>query len=672
MKLKGINPIEQHVEKIVLALVAMVLLAVLAMQFLTQPNQVNVGARSIPPQNVYVELENQAKALDGQLKDASPALPEVKPTDLVERFDKAMAQASDSATHLSAPLGTGVDVTRLAGVVITGGPGPEKIGSMRVPATSTPIGASQWATLDPYAVLTVPEYAAFVPAQQPYDFASVTIEANFSGTKLRDALSTEEGAGIPRRFWQATGMAILGFEVERQRLMPDGTWSAGEPIVTPPGTPSPTGALAPDAGLPELTELVSKAVGAAPDVQRPTAPPTISGPEWLPPSERLPTDEGTLSAAERLRRKLARAEADLERLQNPPQRPDRTPSGDPYAPGGGKTATPGGGRDREPSSRPSSNERNQKRIEQLRKEIEDLRKQLKDMGEEAPAPGQGGSPLPPRSPDDVRRLTGVPLAQPGSLTLLEQESVQLWAHDLGAEPGATYRYRTRVAVNNPLFRKGPVLDPDDQALQEATKSPYVRGEWSEWSAPVVVGAKEYYFVTNADPEGSLSGGRPGASIEVYRVFYGFYRKSTLNLTPGDSIASSVRMPDGLYTVDAQSVEPKAAAEVFGADKPGSLPTGISQITGRLTIDLGAYVLDVASRPVPVTDNFGKEQVVTEVVVRTKDGSVVARSARADAADPAYQLASSSASQASKASLREPGQPAVSPSAALFPPADAQP
>src|SRR4051812_31421349 len=50
MKLKGVNPIEQHVEKIVLVTVSGVFLLVVAAQFLYEPNKVKVGsAAPVPP-----------------------------------------------------------------------------------------------------------------------------------------------------------------------------------------------------------------------------------------------------------------------------------------------------------------------------------------------------------------------------------------------------------------------------------------------------------------------------------------------------------------------------------------------------------------------------------------------------------------------------------------------
>ena len=62
MKLKGINPIEQHVEKLVLGVVALVLLAVLVIQFALPPQGVSVGSASdIPPEDALDPVADEAR-----------------------------------------------------------------------------------------------------------------------------------------------------------------------------------------------------------------------------------------------------------------------------------------------------------------------------------------------------------------------------------------------------------------------------------------------------------------------------------------------------------------------------------------------------------------------------------------------------------------------------------
>ncbi len=650
MKLKGVNPIEQHIEKIVLGLMLVLLLGVIAMQFVTQPNVVKDGSRVVTPAQVYTALEPQANQLQSQISDLSPSLPDVQPVDLIERYNDAFANSGATRLALSSPLGSGVDIARATGTQIADIERPQSgpIQALMVPATSTPIAASQWATLDPYAVQAVPAYSDFVPAQQPYDFASISIEATFSGTDLEEALTGSNA--IPRRFWSATGIAILGFEAERQRLMPDGSWGTSEPIRVPPRTSVPTNAIGNDAGLQDLVTVVSNASRSIDDVARPMFPPTIAGPGWVPPSERV--DMGDSSQADKIRRvqrQLERARADLERLNNPGQ--TRNPGG------GGKTSNPRDPRNTQDPRNPARpGQDNSSRAEKLRERITELEKQLEDLGvnEDDTATVRIRT-----SANDVR-------------SVLEEETIELWAHDLGVEPGATYRYRTRVAVNNPLFRKGAELDPDDADQQSLAQNPFAYGEWSGWSEPVVAGAREYYFVTSSDLGAANSAAGPKATVELYQMYYGHYRKSTLSVSPGDMLATTVRVSGDLLAFDTSIIDVAQATEVVNGlqaeDSQGALPVGVSELANRVNIDLGVFVLDIYQGQEQTKAGLGGQRTsVIRVVLRDADGQVIVRSEQGDESSLAYALASESAAAATTTPLRTPGEPASSPSAELFDP-----
>jgi len=148
MKLKGVNPIAQHIEKIVLGLTALALLAVISLQFVSQSNQVDTGSRKVSPDQIYNELASSATALQSQITDQSPTLPDITPVDLVSRYNKAFDSNSGSITQLSAPLGEPVDIASVLGTTFEAQQtdiGP--IESMQVPATSTPIASSMWGSI---------------------------------------------------------------------------------------------------------------------------------------------------------------------------------------------------------------------------------------------------------------------------------------------------------------------------------------------------------------------------------------------------------------------------------------------------------------------------------------------------------------------------------------------
>ncbi|MDF1810397.1 MAG: hypothetical protein P1U42_11950 [Phycisphaerales bacterium] len=649
MKLKGVNPIEQHIEKIVLAVVLIVLLAVLSMQFVLRPNDVDVGNRKVSPDQVYSVLETQATQLQSQLSDLNPQLPELESVDLVERYNNAFASSSGGAVALSTPLGKGVDISYATGgqaptgVEVNTGP----VAGLIVPKTDTPIALSHWATLDPYAVLEVPAYETYIPSAQPFDFASVSVQANFSGKDLEAALLGKSGGegAIPRRFWSTTGLAIMGFEAQREQLMADGSWGNAEPIETPPHTPLPINALGKNAGLLDLTDLVTKANRARGEVVNPMFPPTIAGGLWVPPSDRVDTgDDSEATMITRIQRRLDRYRVELDRLNNAPAGGGARPTG--TRPGGPKTGRPGGN-----PTQPATNPRNNSsRIDKLRKDIEDLEKQLKDLGVDDSQSSRRAR----TSRDDV-----------GSV--LEEESVELWAHDLGVEPGATYRYRTRVVVNNPLFRKGGELDPDDAAQQALTQEPFVRGDWSDWSDRVVVGAETYFFVTNADADNGIGTGGAKASIELYQMYYGNYRRSSLTAYAGDELSASVRMSGDLLNFDSSIISASDAAKAVGElnIEDSVLPEGITELSNRISIELGVYILDIYADLSSSETSFGQSVTPMNVVLRDQSGAVIVRSDLRDESSAAYELASESASSASSTPLREPGVSAIPPASLLF-------
>ena len=111
MKLKGINPFEQHVEKLVLGLVSVVFLGVLAMQFLYSPNQVDIGGgKRVPPQNIYVELGREADQLLGQIEDPDPQPPEMEVPQLAAEFDAKLNGSTMVEPRRVAALGRGVEI----------------------------------------------------------------------------------------------------------------------------------------------------------------------------------------------------------------------------------------------------------------------------------------------------------------------------------------------------------------------------------------------------------------------------------------------------------------------------------------------------------------------------------------------------------------------------------
>jgi len=250
VKLKGINPIEQHVERVVLGVVALALLAALAVQFLLTPNQVDVGGArgSVPPDAVLDVLGDEADRLLGQVQDPEPELPEFSTPDIAGRLESGLAVGIDrpliDRDYGVAALGSGVAIDLGEGAAEAG-----VVLALELPQPAEPTAAGYWVTVDPYFAREHPAVAAYLPDDQPLDTPGVSVQATLEVEALMEALSREgEGRRAIPRGWWSVGIEILEVQAERQRRNADGTWGPTEPVARPSWIEDPREVLRERAG----------------------------------------------------------------------------------------------------------------------------------------------------------------------------------------------------------------------------------------------------------------------------------------------------------------------------------------------------------------------------------------------------------------------------------------
>jgi len=665
MKIKGTNAFEQHCEKILLMLVLVAFLGVLALQFVGKPNHVDVGGEQVPPQQVFQELATQASNLNGRLVDVDPGLPEVSSVDLLASYRAQLTSPIAPSDRLAMSFGVPEQAGGVLGddqtddtLISQTGP----IAGLQMPALSASYVNAQWVTIDPYVLQQIPLLSRYVSQRQPHDFASVSVQGVISREDVMGALtSAPEGQrAIPRKFWNSTGLVVMSVESQRQRLNSDGTWEDDGAPVPMPGTLQATWYLDGDEELSEFQTLIAGSGQAAERVARPPFPATISGPTWLPPrrAQERTASYANLGEIKRLEARIAQLQEDIERISTGgTQRQTSSPAGNTGR--GGRTTRPTTPT-RDPGTGTSQRDREiarkQIQIEQAQEELDSLRFQGGQTDASDPAaPGtRGGAPL-------FRARSGS-----GAGSVLDAEETPVWTHDIGVQPGATYRYRLRVGVNNPLYGRGADLDPENDEHQSLARQPLSYTPWTDWSDPVVVGAREYFFVTNARLGGQLGVSSPSATGELYTMHYGYYRRASVTLNPGDPVTTSTRVPEGLVTFNTASIEREAAAEALAAYQkslgredtpnmqgpggrfpppggrdpfpttprgtdpvtsptdPGAafeLPAGMASLEGRLPIELSMILLDVSDWPVVETNELGQERISTRVYLREADGRV---------------------------------------------------
>lgn len=646
MKAKGINFFEQHAEKIVLGLVLLVLAAVILLQFAARP-MVTVNNQPYPPGDALQPLEREALDLAAAVNAENPAIP-----DLPE-----MAQGSELA-RIDAPLlpngPTRVALTRrptLPGAGSDTALGDERIADVRVPAPVEATAAVTIGAVDPYFVADNSDVmTAYVNDVQPYDLIGATVEARFSGTAFRELLSSAPDGerAIPRNWW-ASGVPVVRVDAERQARLPDGSWGPAEPVAG--HAPSRTDlsaliqAVEPTNSV-ELNRTINEIDSRTAAVLRPEYPDLIAGRPWAPPlfqPEEGPSPEDIASNVDdflNLNRRIIRAQEDIadleERLRRIREREaaDRErdggndgsrPGGRGGAPGMGggvSGGSSGGGEDDGPSGSEDSRSGIERRIDRLREDIERDRERMNDLG----------------IPDASRLFT--PLnwqeAYQNDTALLDNDAVALWVHDLAVEPGTEYRYRLRVAVVSPLLGQIALQRGGEDDRARAAQA-VVEGEWSDWSEPVETPRREYYFVSGGNDGETGLVSRVSARVEMYELYYGFFRQGSFNAEPGQQLTTIADLPENLLIVDTEQVDrdtfrslinaggavssgpsignagPQRPQEQDGAApvSEDGLPEGITRVEPTRRVSTNAFLLDVVS--MVLQDNAN--QRVLEVLFR---------------------------------------------------------
>jgi hypothetical protein len=652
MKKNRINPIEQHFEKAVLGGVSVALLGVVSMQFLGQTNYVQVGnsPTKVAPNRVFDPIAEEAERLLAQMRNPEPVFPDIPEQNVETRFQEVRRLSSASAVRV-ANFGEGVTVEGPDGGIDRPESAATTYAMPSLPVPATIAAATYRGTIDPIEAITNEELRAYLPAEQPFDALAVSIEGVIDGAMLRDSLQLDPDGDegplrpLPLSWWRGN-VDMLGVEIEREELMSDGSWAGQIVLSGMPGEFSTLNEVRQEGITPaELTEYAKSSQEYLRSIAQPAFPPTVAGPDWTQPSERQ--DDENLSDEDReiarlegqvesLDRKIEGQELQLEKLGGGSS---RSSAGSGNERGGGRRGEGGGGQ--RSTVDPDERKRDQfeKRIEAFKRSRDRVLDQLADLGvfidDEQKDNQQTNEPEPP--------LPGI----------LDAEGLPVWAHDFSAEPGKTYHYRMRVVLNNPLFGRDLYLSEGQKSVAEAST---LEGEWSAWSNPLEVETDRHFFVVSASEDDQLGSG-PRAAVEVYEFYYGYWRKGSTTLEPGDTIHARATLPEDLYIWDLDTLKELGRIPTMGGggnplmprggnerdrreaesdtrrtrrEEPeeDELPEGASEGPTSLDLEVAAMLLDVVRLP-GQTGAF-------QAVLRGSRGTIVVRDASGDKSRALYR------------------------------------
>jgi len=654
MGVRRINPLEQHIEKIVVGIAGASLLGIFAWQFVGGPTTISVGKDGdVPIAGAYVKLEEQAAKLKGAISTENPEIPlaNIGPGLFAEFSGKYRSAIPEP---LRRGPWTGDAVRSLVGG--DGGQsaaqGPVHVPT--IPAVTALIAHPFMSIIDQSEITSAPELAALLPKAEPFDRAAVSIEGRFNGVRFRELLELDpDGAGpirsVPRNWWENRS-AVLAVELVRQQRQPDGAWSKEQLVPPAPGRSSLVPRIVAIKGMSDMEEVLGLALGSEENVlrpewyRRPDIGGQLVGEEWVAPSDATAALDDAASKDPRqlvrqqtdIQRRLTAAETKLTRLQQSPA-----------SPSGGK----GGGRISGPAAPGTKGGPNAGEIAVTERTIAKLKDELKAVADKLAAIGL--------KPDVA------PLVRPSTTTaaasVLTSSDLQLWAHDITVERGQTYRYQLRVLIGSPFFSRGSV--GADQA--ELTKRPYLTSADSAWTEPVTVDEEHPFFITTAQAGTAGSRGAQ-AKAELFTFSWGYWRKADVAMEPGDMVAGSTIIPD--YEKIRQMAQSMAPGESGG---PGAVPpvspgaeggqAGKGKDKGKpadrqpskpLPISRDTFMLDVATLldTTPAVGNSGT-RISFQAYLRDLGGRIISRQPDRDRTSIAYRRLNASAVAGQNAQIR---------------------
>ncbi|MFT3686492.1 MAG: hypothetical protein QM783_16500 [Phycisphaerales bacterium] len=199
MAVRGINPLEKHVEKIFLALAAAGLTGVVAWQVAGGSGTVKVNGADVQADQAYASLESKAKTLQTQMRDPNPPLSD-KLKGLVdprEAFKKNLAANVAPSKQLDyQPNGPKIAVGGI------NSPTDGNYAVPNLPASIKPIAHAFMSTVSEAEIAAYPELAKYMPAKAPMDKAAVSVQTTIDPKAIRACAR----AG-PRRRGSAAGAA---------------------------------------------------------------------------------------------------------------------------------------------------------------------------------------------------------------------------------------------------------------------------------------------------------------------------------------------------------------------------------------------------------------------------------------------------------------------------------
>jgi len=535
MKIKNINLLEQHVEKITLAVAAAAALY-LGYSSLTTPVTVTttIGGREQTVQAGQVEdvVSTATRKLNFDMTKVDEKLPSVDPVAYVDKYKSQQKAPLNEALMANVPAFAPLNVSATNSIQ-----GPQREQSPIVTPTIPPPEAVHAVASHGLIIKVKPAVAAVVPATTgpaPVDANWVKVEASFPMLALKTSYANV--GGKPEESLPAVAQRITFYrvEVQRQEKLATGDWSDWKPV------PAIQIALPPDV---DKTALDSGNIQHTLDLLDEKVTTILTPPFYVVvPTSQAPAPAAGTRPAVRTGPTAAEMKAieDIKRQKDEATRLNgtRLPRGatrSGAAGGGGSPSylTPSGGTPIVRTAVPAGG---------------------------APMPTMGGGPpiMPPEytapanpymngggPPPFLGGPMGTPEADANKQNqtvqgLQEQATVPIWFYDDSVLPEHDYKYQMRVELYNPTYHFPlPLKEP------KFKEQAWLASDWVAAAAPVHIEPVQQFFVVNGIGNGSIG-------VKIYQWHQGRIVADEQTISPGLTIGH-LRTVDGIdfstgYTV----------------------------------------------------------------------------------------------------------------------------
>jgi hypothetical protein len=561
MAKQTVSFVERHLEKFVIAPVALLTIAIGFLYIITGPNTAEINRAPVSPGSVDGKIRDMAANAFRRLQSAGPEplseLPDVATiretnplridNSLQPRY--ALADVPPSMKPREVELGRRGGRVELATILAPTAPRVSQgRGQATGVATAFIEAVQQGAAVPGVSDLTLGNAAQDRIADVTWVTVAALLSRKAQQQQFRDAGYT----------FGRDGFYLTGIRLQRRMLQRDGTWS--EPQLVPTFVPGqvpqqPAVRLDDSLGRPQLPEaqrdvirdyfkkITDPAMQAA--IWRPPLAPYLvtSDPKWSPPQiEGVTWEFWTRQEEPRRfggfgRERTGREEAPgLSPFGRPRPGTGREEPGYSRRPLGGYEGP--GGIGAGARARDRDEDRARLARQRLLGDIRDAEKALENedyetarrLAERVVQSSDATRGLQKSAEDVLEKIRQAEEAAAEKLERAVPAEIDLepiWVHDLSAEPGRTYQYRIQVlAYNNYVGAPAEVKNPAD------AEAVTVASAWDEnpWSDPIAVEPDTYFFFTRGNKRDQT------ASIEVYQYRGGAWQRVYRKFAVGKRVA----------------------------------------------------------------------------------------------------------------------------------------